>query len=224
MEQQRASFATEEKALTDRLAAFETKEAHYVARQKQGEQLKQVQEWLVKWNLTTGTTEKRRPIAVAYISAIIGTGLLTFYSVHHSYTLLQTAADLSKLMWWHWVALMAKAFFPLATCVTFIIYFIRWSSAWARQHADEEFRNRALLIDIGRSGWLIEAVRDAQQRNAEVPAALLTELSRNLFSYSASPDADVHPQAISDVLLQGLTSLRVKSPDGSEVEASRTKK
>ncbi len=204
-------------------AQFLTKEARYVSRQKQDEQIKQVQAWLENWGLTKGTSRKRWPITAAYVSALLITGGLTFYATSHNYELLKTTDDLAKLQWWHWVALASKSLFPLAAFTTFMIYFIRWSSAWAKQHSEEEFRNRTRLIDIGRSGWLLEAVRDAQENKAEIPTDLLRELSRNLFINSSMSESDIHPTAISDVLLQGLTSLRVKSPDGSEVEASRAK-
>lgn len=212
------------KSFAEREAAFNTKEAGYVARQKQDEQIKQVKTWLENWNLTKGTTEKRRPIAYAYIAGIALSGLLAAYSVYHNYDLLKSADDIAKLLWWQWVAIAVKATVPIAIFSTFLIYFIRWSSAWARQHAEEEFRNRSLLIDIGRSSWLLEAVRDAQERNKEIPVDLLHELSRNLYAYTSPPDTEIHPQAISDTLLHGLSSLRVKSPDGSEVEASRGKR
>lgn len=212
------------KSFAEREAAFNTKEAGYVARQKQDEQIKQVKTWLENWNLTKGTTDKRRPIALAYIAGIAVSGLFAAYSIYHNYDLLKSADDIAKLLWWQWVAIALKATVPLAVFTTFLIYFIRWSSAWARQHAEEEFRNRSLLIDIGRSSWLLEAVRDAQARDKEIPVDLLHDLSRNLYAYTSPPDTEIHPQAISDTLLHGLSSLRVKSPDGSEVEASRGKR
>jgi len=220
---QRANLGQREKTLIDREAAFETKESQYVARQKQGEQITQIQEWLKDWHLTAGTREKRNPILWAYISAMVLTGVLTIFSIWHSYDLLKTADDLAKIQWWQWAALTLKTLFPLAAFTTFIIYFIRWSGDWARQHAEEEFRNRTRLIDIGRSSWLLEAVRDAQERDKEIPPELIKELSRNLFSNSQAVGGDIHPQAAADVIMQGLSSIRVKSPDGAEVEAKRGK-
>ncbi len=222
-EQKTAELQDRIKAHEEREAQFLTKEARYVSRQKQDEQIKQIQAWLDDWGLTKGTSRKRWPIAAAYIVALLITGGLTIYATSHNYDLLKTTEDLAKLQWWHWLALASKAFFPLAAFTTFMVYFIRWSSAWAKQHSEEEFRNRTRLIDIGRSGWLLEAVRDAHEKNAEIPTDLLRELSRNLFSNATSSESDIHPSSISDVMLQGLTSLRVKTADGSEVEASRSK-
>ena len=217
------ALADRTKDLTDRESNFNTKEARYVARKKQEEQMEQLKTWMQGWNLTAGTTQKRRPIFWAYVAALVITGGLTAYAVYHNYQILKSADDIAKLQWWQWLALISKAFFPLAAFTTFMIYFIRWSSAWARQHADEEFVNRTRLIDIGRSSWLLEAVRDAQERNKEIPPELLKELSRNLFMHTASGDGDVAPETAADILLQGLSSLRVKSADGTEVEAKRGK-
>ncbi len=212
-----------EQTLADQQAAFNTKEAGYVARKKMEEQIEQIKTWLDDWKLTRGTTSKRLPIAIAYISAIVATAFLTAYATHNSYQLLKTADDIAKLLWWQWLAIWAKSFFPLAAFMTFVIYFIRWSSTWAQQHAEEEFRNRTLLIDIGRSSWLLEAVRNAQQSKNEIPTELLRELSRNLFAIPTASEGDIHPTAVSDMLLQGLSSVRIKAPDGSEVEAIRDK-
>jgi hypothetical protein len=223
LDSQRNALLAQEKALSEKQASFNTKEARYVARQKQEEQITQIQEWLKDWTLTKGTARKRWPIVVGYVVALLGTGILTWYATAHNYSILKSTDDLTKLQWWHWVLLTSKSFFPLAAFTTFMVYFIRWSSAWARQHSEEEFRNRTRLVDIGRSSWLLEAVRDAQDKGTQIPPELLKELSRNLFSTSIHPDGELAPQALSEVLLQGLSSLRVKSPDGSEIEATRKK-
>lgn len=223
-DKKQAQLLHREKQIGEKEAGFETKESHYVARQKQTQQIEKIQSWLDNWSLTKGTSRKRWPIASAYIVAMLFSAALTIYATWHSYDVLKSADEIVKLAWWQWAAIWSKSLFPLVAFATFIIYFIRWSGDWARQHSEEEFRNRTRLVDIGRSSWLLEAVRDAQERNKEIPADLLRELSRNLFATNAGPDKDLHPQAVSDLLLQGLSSLRVKSPDGSEVEATREKK
>ena len=147
-----------------------------------------------------------------------------WYSYENIQVLRVAEADLRSVAWWQWVLLSLRTILPLAACITFIIYFIRWSSEWARQHSDEEFRNRARVLDIGRSAWLLEAVKDAQDNQREIPPELLKELSHNLFAYAPPADvSNLHPQAITDLIMQGLASLRVKTADGTEVEAKRGK-
>ena len=223
-EQKGVELESRAKVLAEKEAGFETKESHYVARKQREDQIRDVKAWLQEWGLTRGTKDKRRPIFWAYIVAIIVTALMTAYSAKHSYDLLESATAVSQLLWWQWIGITLKVLVPFGAFTSFIVYFIKWSSAWARQHAEEEFRNRTLLIDIGRSSWLLEAVRDAQERSAELPGDLLKELSRNLFSQTSVSESEIHPTAVSDLLLQGLSSLRVKSPDGSEIEATRNKR
>jgi hypothetical protein len=212
-----------ENELKAREASFNTKEARYVARQEQQNQIRQIQGWLEGWSLTSGTRAKRYPVAAAYACGIAATGTITVWLSYQSARILESAgANLSAIAWWQWVLLSSRSILPLAAFITFVIYFIRWSGSWARQHAEEEFRNRARMLDIGRTAWLIEAVRDAQDNQKELPTELVQELSRNLFAYSPSVDTgDVHPQSIADLILQGLSSLRVKIPGGTEVEAKR---
>ena len=164
-------------------------------------------------------------MAIAYGVGIAISLLLVIWFSYQTADILKVAAtDLSRVAWWQWLLLSLKSLLPTAALITFIIYFIRWSSSWARQHADEEFKNRARILDVGRTAWLLEAVRDAQDNERELPAELLKELSRNLFAYSGpTNDSDLHPQAVTDLIMQGLASLRVKTADGTEVEAKRGK-
>lgn len=224
LDQKNIELEERSKLLAEKEAGFETKESHYVARKQREDQIKDVKEWLNKWHLTDGTKDKRKPVFWACIATLAFTAIMTYYSTKHSYEILSSVDAISKLGWWQWLVLTLKVFLPFGAFTSFMVYFIKWSSAWARQHAEEEFRNRTLLIDIGRSSWLLEAVRDSQERNAELPGDLLKELSRNLFSHTFSNESELHPTVVSELLLQGLSSLRVKSPDGSEIEATRNKK
>lgn len=212
-----------ENVLKAKEESFETKEARYVARQEQQKQIDKIQGWLEGWSLTKGTQNKRTPIFWVCVLVSLFMGFLVIHFSGQTVEILQSK-DLKTVEWWQWMLLSLKSLFPLAVLVSFLIYYIRWSSAWARQHAEEEFRNRARILDIGRTAWLIEAVRDAQDNDKELPLELVKELSRNLFSYAPFSDSsDPHPQSITDFVAQGLNSLRIKAPDGTEVEAKGTK-
>jgi hypothetical protein len=215
-----------EDALKKQVAHYETREAIYVARKKAEEQLEQLKGWLKDSSLTEQTVEKRGPVRLTYLATLLVTAALTAYFSHQSIEILKGAgAGLAGIPWWQWLALTLKSVLPLAAFTTFAIYFIRWESAWAKQHSDEELRTRARVVDIGRSAWLLEAVRDAKEAGKELPVELLKELSRNLFSNSAMNDSpDHHPSALSDLMMEKLSSIRVRTPDGAEVEATRGKK
>jgi len=215
-------LADREAALTTLEQSFNTKEARYVARKGQEDQINQIKGWLEGWSLTPGTEAKRWPVLASYAAGIVLTGALAVLFSYQNVEIL-TGKDLTQVLWWQWGLLSLKSIFPAAAFTTFVVYFIRWTSSWARQHSEEEFRNRARILDIGRTSWLLEAVRDAQDNGKELPPDLIKELSRNLFAYAPPDIADIHPQAVTDLIMQGLSSLRVKIPDGTEVEAKRGK-
>ncbi len=213
-----------EAALKTKEESFNTREARYVARQEQQKQIDDLKSWLEEWSLTKGTTSKRTSVSWAYWIGLTATGGFTIWFGGQSLELLKDIKP-SDIALWQWTFLALKSVVPFAAFTSFLIYYIRWSSAWARQHAEEEFRNRSRLLDIGRSAWLLEAVRDAQDKERELPPELLKELARNLFTTSeCGGSGDTHPQALSELLLHGLASIRVKSADGSEVEAKRIEK
>jgi hypothetical protein len=219
-----SALDTREQEITEREKSFDTKEGRYVSRKGQQDQIEQIKGWLEGWSLTHGTTSKRRTVTASYLVAIILTASLVIFFNWEAWDILK-AKDFSTVAWWQWVLLALKSTLPLALCATLVIYFIRWSAAWARQHAEEEFRNRARLLDIGRTAWLIEAVRDAQDNDKQLPDELLKDLSRNLFAAAPLSDGgDINPQSISDMVLHGLSSIRVKAADGSEFEAARGSK
>jgi len=223
IEAKEADLAKRSQELDEKWKDFEKEESHLVARKKREEQVKDIRDGLKKWELTKETTQKRIPVAIAYCVGVVGGGCFAWLASNQLFELIKPPADPSKVQMWQWISLSLKIAVSFAFSATCLVYFIRWSSAWARIHADEELRNRSLLIDIGRSAWLLEAVRDAQERKGEIPLDLLKELSRNMFAYTKASDGDVEPQAFSDMLMQGLSSLRLKAPDGTEVEAKRGK-
>jgi hypothetical protein len=215
------TLTTKEEALAKQLADFETKESKYVARQEAKKQLEQLKEWLKDSSLTEKTVKKRQPVFIGYAIAIATTGILTAWLSYENVQLLKGAgANLPQIPWWQWVGLTLKTVVPLGAFVTFLIYFIRWEADWARQHSDEELRTRARVVDIGRSSWLIEAVRDSKESKDPIPTELLEQLAKNLFTNTTTDVSDLHPKSGAEMLMSQLSSLRLKSPDGAEVEAT----
>jgi flagellar biosynthesis GTPase FlhF len=220
-EEKQKALAAREEALTKQLAEFETKESKYVARQEAKKQLEQLKEWLKDSSLTEKTVNKRRPVFIGYVVAILATGALTAWLSYENVQILKGAgANLPQVPWWQWIGLTIKTVVPLGAFVTFLVYFIRWEADWARQHSDEELRTRARVVDIGRSSWLIEAVRDSQESKEPLPKELLEQLAKNLFANATGEATDLHPKTGAETLMAQLSSLRLKSPDGAEVEAT----
>ena len=207
-----------EETLKAKVAEFETKEARYVARQQQGDQVKKIEGWIENWTLTKTATQKRWWIhAACLVSGAVFIASTWFFAEQASSIVSKSILPLAT---WQWAFLILRPIVPFALFAAVSAYYIRWNARWAEQHAEEEFRNRSRILDVGRSQWILEAIRDAQDHDKELPQHLIMELSRNLFSTShgGTPD-EASPQVLGKVLMQGLSSLRVKASDGSEVEA-----
>jgi hypothetical protein len=190
-------------------------------RQEAKKQLEQLKDWLKDSSLTEKTVRKRRPVFIGYIVAILATGALTGWFTYENVQILKSAgANLPQVPWWEWLGLTLKTIVPLGAFITFLIYFIRWEADWARQHSDQELRTRGRVVDIGRSSWLVEAVRDSQESDEPILKELLQQLAKNLFSDPLSDAPELHPKSGAEVLMQQLSSLRLKTPDGAEVEAT----
>lgn len=219
-EQRTQAHAEKEAHLAKRLEAFQTKEARYVARQKQEEQIKELNDWREKWSLTKETAKKRWPVALAYLGGAAVSLSYASFSAYSTFEILKSPQAVQTLALWQWLLLSLKTMVPFAFFASLLVYFIRWTSAWARQHAEEEFRNRARIVGVGRASWLLEAVRDAQEHKTEIPPVLLQELARNLFVFEGSQDGDIHPKAADELFWQGMTSIKAKAGDG-ELELTR---
>lgn len=220
---QKEAIAADEEAHKKRVADFETREGRYVARKQNKEQLDQLKAWLADSSLTEKTVAKRAPVAWTYVVTLFVTGGASLWLLYTTTNFISdNPAALEKFTWWQWLSLSTKPLVALAAFTTFAAYYIRWQNAWARQHADQELNTRARVVDIGRASWLVESVRDAKEMKCDLPPELIRELSRNLFVDVRSQHDD-GPQPAQELVLNKLTSLRVKTPDG-EIEASSGKK
>lgn len=219
-EQRTQTLAEKEADLAKRLEAFQTKEARYVARDLQKKQIEELNQWKKEWSLTKETSKKRQPAAWAYLGGAAVSLAYAGYSAYSTFEILQSPEVVKTLAIWQWILLSLKTMIPFGFFASLLVYYIRWTSAWARQHAEEEFRNRARIVGVGRASWLLEAVRDAQEHKTEIPPVLMQELARNLFVFENSQDGDIHPKAADELFWQGLTSIKAKAGDG-ELQLTR---
>ncbi|WP_146155752.1 hypothetical protein [Enhygromyxa salina] len=74
-----------------------------------------------------------------------------------------------------------------------LLFFLRFTQNWAKQHADEEFYLKRLKLDLERANWLVEmSLEYAQERNEPIPAETFASLSRGLFQVASTPET-LHP-------------------------------
>jgi hypothetical protein len=77
--------------------------------------------------------------------------------------------------------------FPLATSTGFLgstfVYYLRITSAWARQHAELEMENLRYTYDMLRAGWFAELLFEYKilAKDKELPDSIATVMTKGLF-------------------------------------------
>jgi hypothetical protein len=102
-----------------------------------------------------------------------------------------------------------------------LIYYIKWSDQWFREHAQAELRIKKLSSDILRASWLAELVLEGKQADQQLPEALMSRFSEGLFADSLV-SATEHPSDQMVALIRKLSSVKVNR-DGVELTKSSEK-
>jgi len=154
------------------------------------------------FSLTLGTSKKRLPIHLLFISALALDATLIVSTIVSAW---------GKLDAWPVVIKLAAG--VLGFTIILILY-IRWADQWFRQHADEEFRLKRMSLDVDRASWVVETAMEwQQQNNAPIPPLLLEELARGLFTGQGDSSAIKHPvEDLASSLLGAAANLEVNIP------------
>jgi hypothetical protein len=103
-----------------------------------------------------------------------------------------------------------------------VVFYIRWTDHWFRQHADEEMRLKRLELDLDRATWVVEmALEWKREKDADIPQELIDRLSRNLFE-SDSYSRPRHPgEDLASALLGASSALSITIPGLGEAKFDR---
>lgn len=187
-EEERAEFEKQRAEFDDRQRTH--------ARRKHEELLREVIEKHGKFKISDETSRKRTSTSV------------TCYIVWAIAFLLYMGA--LALAWYdggmrslHWSMLATATLLAGST----LVFYIRWSDAWFRRHAEIEIEARSLEADFIRASWLVEMMFEWQKESQgkPFPEDALRTLTAGLFERPAATVVD-HPVS------QLITSLgRIKS-------------
>ncbi len=198
-----------ERVLSDRVAAFETRESKYVRR----DLLERMQGMIAdqkEISLSQKTGRKRWIIhGVCLATAILCIVLISVFAPK-----LLTSTQFE----WHLFAPLSTA---LITFVVTTVYYLRWNNSWFSQHAQAEFRNMRFAADVLRASWLAELLFEwTKEKETPFPDALLRNFAANIFT---EPDSEAvkHPTEDLAALLGQITKVRVA---GEGVEITRKPK
>lgn len=164
-----------------------------------------------EFTLSQSVSEKRKAVRNTCLLAMAGAFLWLVVCVAY---ILSLIANKIEPKWYQYTPLSIGAAFLIST----IIYYLRWSDQWAREHAQAEIRNKKLNTDILRASWLAEMFFEGKDKDHLLPDMLLSRFSEGLFVES-SANAPEHPTDQMVELLKKISSVKV-SKEAVEVTKS----
>lgn len=185
--QRSAELDRQETDLKARVANFDTKESKFRRRDLQ-EKLNTLLDQFGTFKLSDGAVEKRTPVWIAVISMAVVFASIGAISGYNYFTTLN----------WHYLPLTSVGFVGFSATMLFVL---KWSDQWFREHADEELQSKRYKADMLRASWIAELIAEWAKDGKEAPPEMLDVFARNLFQGGAEFGATEHPaDAILDLL------------------------
>ncbi len=204
---------TRDADLKQRELDFDNRSSTHARRQIRQDVKKIIAERTESFHLSRDTTRKRLPIHVLFLTLIVSSGSLFLAA------LLGNLALPASLPSW-----FAAVRLPLITAAlaAAIVFYIRWTDNWFRQHADEEMRLKRLELDIDRASWVVEmALEWKAEKGGEIPTELIDRLSRHLFETEPSHRVRHPSEDLALALLGASAGVSLKLPGGGEAKIDR---
>lgn len=203
-EQKRRQIGAREEAHSKKEAQFDARESKLVRRSL----LEQIQgriEEQKEITLSPKTIEKRQWVHGICISALVLSAALVA-------TFAYKAMSMENVDWRFFVPVSVGTVFFIAT----VVYYVRWSDQWFREHAQAEFRNKQFSADILRASWLTELLFEwEKEKERELPPEVIASFTRGLFQYERMRGTD-HPAELMGKALSRISDVRV-TKDGFEL-------
>lgn len=159
-----------------------------------------------KFNVTTETVTRRRPVHIAAITAMaVGAGLMGF-----------SIWKLFRLPSFDW-RYMSTFWSGLLLAGTTLIYYLRWNNHWFAQLARDEFNTHKMNIDVLRASWVAEMLIEwKEEKDRPFPTELLTAVTEGLFRGVEWTPGDHHPVSEVARMVNSVSKLKV-TKDGLEL-------
>lgn len=200
--------------LKERQETFDENDSRQARRQLRKEFLEKLHQRSEQFELTAGTTSKRKWTMYLFFllegMALLMLGLSAWRFF---------ALPLGNV---EWIELL-KLPLSFLTFVGLTVYFIRWQDGWFRQHAEEEFRLKRLELDIDRASWVVEMIMEWQdEKGQRLPAELIEKLSSNLFdTHLGRRKASLPAEDLASALLEASSGFSINNPQLGEIKMDR---
>lgn len=204
----RLSISAREEAVSQREQEVQTQKAELdlrdatAARRANQKQIQQIIEAQSKIKLTADTAKKR-----GLVHTLCLLGLLAFGGLAGTFLyMIVSASDTS----FHWQYALPFSTGLIGFAST-LVYWIKWSDDWFREHARAEFANRKFNADATRAAWLVELLLEWSKEGREaMPPAVIESLTKNLFTETAS-EAPTHASDVLQRFVSRLANVRIDS-------------
>jgi len=201
---------TQKAELTTRLNEIDDNETRHARRQIRQDLKRLLAERAKEFSLSKGTNNKRWPIHILFSLLVLAAAVFFTIALKDAFNFPDGVNPLLPMLRFSFSALALAAA---------IIFYIRWNDSWFRQHADEEFKLKRLDLDIDRASWVVEmAMEWKDEKGTEIPAELISTLSRNLFVAGKDGDRAKHPsEDLASAFLSASSGIRLAIPGVGEV-------
>ena len=209
-----------EEELDKQKKAIDDRGNTHARRELRNNMLSDVKSRIEQFGVSKATQNKRTPIALILIATLLLLGSVIYSNLGEIHYLLLPAVSAgadtdrvvaanSKLLY---ILLARISFMTLAFTAT-AIYFVRWQNRWAEQHSSAEFQLQQFYIDVNRANWIIESGLEwKKETETEMPEAILSSVTRNLFKATDDVSQPVHPaDELASALLGSASKLKIKS-------------
>jgi hypothetical protein len=210
LDEKLAEVQEEKEILKSKLKDIDDRDNTHVRRQLRNNILDEIKKRSNEFKLTKGTNQLRLPIHISCIFVTLIFGLAAW--LYGKEVLLFTGNQNFNTT--AFAILTAKQFaFTLASGGTAIFY-IKWLNKWFEQHSTAEFNIKQFQLDIERSSWVVETVLEWNEKKENpIPAELLTQLTKGLFSYeNIKPEPIQHPaDHLASAILGTASNVKLKA-------------
>jgi hypothetical protein len=210
-------FAERDEKLKQQVQEFEDRKKQFddrertVVRRELLTKIEKIIEQQSKFNLSE-TTIGKRSIVNKICYSVLGFSGLGITSIAATFIFNYFAKNILD-----WNLLIPSGAFAVIFGST-LIFYLRWSSQWYREHADIEFSNQVFSRDMLRASWIVEMFFEwKEQKEFDMPVEIYNAISKNLFNERISSKQINHP--IEDLLkITGKFSKVKLGKEGIEVE------
>lgn len=208
-EVKRQELADKETALKERMDAVDDRQAKHARRAVTLSMKDTLKGRSQEFKLSRGTVGLRS--AIEYFSWF----LIGFFALLFLITTLSSLKIIGDVSETDIIGLYIKQIALGVAFASTSVFYIRWRNLWFERHAQEEFLLKRQEIDLDRATWAIELASEwVDEKKRDIPEALISKLTNNLFEYQSHEAKNLHPaEDLASLILGSSAKVKLKVND-----------